>query len=351
MGAITNAVKVVLNDEERKNMVKIFKEALHYMMIEKELPYCYFSSLLYKKGAPDYRNFIGLKKAYNIINNYMYKNGRNMELEDKRNFGKTVLAAGLNTPQILASSIVDGGVFLVQNEQKNIIENISLLKKKLVEMIKKSFNNSIFVKPSDGEGGVHTFKLYRENLNSEDIEILWNAMQKESFVFQENIIQNEQISKIYDKSINTIRIHTYLHEDDKVEIVSALMRFGFGGSIVDNGCSGGFFVSVDTEKWKLCGKGRTYLAAGAKTFVNHPDSDVKLDGYQLPFADEIVRYVTVGAKLFPDNKLIGWDIALTGNGPIVIEANAGPHVVMLQMACGGIKTHPRYKEIFKDYIK
>lgn len=27
MGAITNAVKVVLNDEERKNMVKIFKEA------------------------------------------------------------------------------------------------------------------------------------------------------------------------------------------------------------------------------------------------------------------------------------------------------------------------------------
>ena len=142
-----------------------------------------------------------------------------------------------------------------------------------------------------------------------------------------------------------------IHEDDKVEIVSALMRFGFGGSIVDNGCSGGFFVSVDTEKWKLCGKGRTYLAAGAKTFVNHPDSDVKLDGYQLPFADEIVRYVTVGAKLFPDNKLIGWDIALTGNGPIVIEANAGPHVVMLQMACGGIKTHPRYKEIFKDYIK
>lgn len=45
MGAITNAVKVVLNDEERKNMVKIFKEALHYMMIEKELPYCYFSSI------------------------------------------------------------------------------------------------------------------------------------------------------------------------------------------------------------------------------------------------------------------------------------------------------------------
>lgn len=245
---------------------------------------------------------------------------------------------------------MDGGVFLVQNEEKNIIENISLLKKKLEEMIKKSFNNSIFVKPSDGEGGVHTFKLYAENLNSEDIGILWNAMQKESFVFQENIIQNEQISKIYDKSINTIRIHTYLHEDDKVEIVSALMRFGFGGSVVDNGCSGGFFVPVDIEEWKLCGKGRTYLSAGAKTFANHPDTNVKLDGYQLPFADEIVRYVTVGAKLFSDNKLIGWDIALTENGPIVIEANAGPHVSMLQMACGGIKTHPRYKEIFKDYI-
>lgn len=66
-------------------------------------------------------------------------------------------------------------------------------------------------------------------------------MQIESFVFQENIVQNERINKIYDKSINTIRIHTYFHEEEnKVEIISALMRFGFGGSIVDNGCSGGF---------------------------------------------------------------------------------------------------------------
>ena len=352
MGKAISAIKIVLEDEERKSIVRVLKESFHYMMIEKELPYCYFTSLLYKKDAPDYRNFIGFKKVYNIIDNYMYKNGRNKELEDKRNFGETVLAAGLNTPRILASSTLEGEkVLLVRNEQESLIENVSLLKRELEEMIDKSFSNSIFVKPSDGEGGVHTYKLCYDNLNREDIETLWEAMQIESFVFQENIVQNERINKIYDKSINTIRIHTYFHEEEnKVEIISALMRFGFGGSIVDNGCSGGFFVPVNIKEWKLCGKGRTYLVAGAKTFETHPDTKVKLDGYQLPFADEIIRYVTEGAKLFSDNKFIGWDIALTENGPIVIEANAGPHVVMLQMACGGIKAHPRYKEIFKDYI-
>lgn len=154
MGAIASAVKVVLEDKERKNLTKILKESVHYMMIEKELPYCYFSSLLYKKGAPDYRNFIGLKKVYNIINNYMYKNGRNKELEDKRNFGKSVSAAGLNTPRILASSTLDRGkMLLVCEGQEILIENVSLLKRELEKMIERSFSNSIFVKPSDGEGG------------------------------------------------------------------------------------------------------------------------------------------------------------------------------------------------------
>ena len=84
----------------------------------------------------------------------MYKNGRNKELEDKRNFGETVLAAGLNTPRILASSTLEGEkVLLVRNEQESLIENVSLLKRELEEMIDKSFSNSIFVKPSDGEGG------------------------------------------------------------------------------------------------------------------------------------------------------------------------------------------------------
>ena len=52
------------------------------------------------------------------------------------------------------------------------------------------------------------YAFYNYAINNKGI---FTAMQKESFVFQENIIQNEQISKIYDKSINTIRIHTYLH--------------------------------------------------------------------------------------------------------------------------------------------
>ncbi len=139
MGVITNAVKVVLDDKERKNIVKIFREALHYMMIEKELPYCYFSNLLYKKGAPDYRNFIGLKKVYNIINNYMYKNGRNMELEDKRNLAKTILAAGLNTPQILASSIVDGGGIPCSKRRKKYNRKHIFIKKEIGRNDKKVF--------------------------------------------------------------------------------------------------------------------------------------------------------------------------------------------------------------------
>jgi hypothetical protein len=170
------------------------------------------------------------------------------------------------------------------------------------------------------------------------------------FIFQETVIQHDEINKIYSKSINTIRVHTlYNKKTNEVEIISALMRFGHGGSVVDNGSSGGFFIPVNIDKWELEGYGRTYLKSGGNTFFVHPDTNQKLDGFRIPFSNEIKELVIKGAKLFP-NEFIGWDIAITENGPLAIEGNGSSHLIMLQMACGGIKNHPRFKEIFADYL-
>src|SRR5699024_8427368 len=123
----------------------------------------------------------------------------------------------------------------------------------------------------------------------------------------------------------------------------------YGGNIIDNGSSGGLFVPLNIEKWELIGDGKSYLKSGGKTFKFHPDTHQSFDQFSIPYNKEISELVKTVAKLFSNN-FIGWDIALTKEGPMIIEGNDGPHLIMAQMACDGFKNHPKYKEIFADYL-
>lgn len=345
--SIGQYLSIMLNDEERKPLYKIVKESLHCALIEKEIPYYYFTSLLYKKGADDYRDYIGFKKVYNIINDYYYRNGKNAKLEDKIVFEKILTEHQIDTPIILATN---ENFTLEVDGRPNKLTTIDEFKYFLAQLLSQSRSQSIFVKPVNGEGGVGSFRYDRETIkDNNNIIALFSILDKRKFIFQETIVQHPKINDIYSNSINTIRIHTYKNENNDVEIVSALMRVGHGGAIVDNGSSGGFFVSVDIDEWMLNGNGKTYLKSGAKTFRYHPDSHKELNGFQLPFLGDTHKLVIGAAKLFSE-KFIGWDVALTEKGPVIVEANGGPHVIMLQMECGGIKSHPRYREIFAEYI-
>lgn len=65
-----SALKLVLKDKDRKSLPILVKELIHCGLIEKEPPFYYFTSLLYKKSAPDYRNFIGHKAVDDISKEY-----------------------------------------------------------------------------------------------------------------------------------------------------------------------------------------------------------------------------------------------------------------------------------------
>lgn len=77
---------------------------MHAGVIEKEKPIHYFNNLLYKKDADDYRDYIGFKKGYSIINNYFYADGKKEELENKSKFNEIALANNLKVPETLAVS-------------------------------------------------------------------------------------------------------------------------------------------------------------------------------------------------------------------------------------------------------
>jgi len=336
-------INYIIKDPNRKNLLQILIESMHAGFIEKEIPIFYFYNLLYKKDSNDYRNYVGMKKRYNILNHF-YSDHKDI-FTNKIKFNNLLTSHNIPTPKFLAQA---KNYTIKYNFKEYNVQTESELENVLKILIKASSTQSIFVKPLDGAGGSLAFKFDQANFDSIKINKLFNSMKNRSFIFQETIIQNNKIKQIYPDSINTLRIYTYPDKDtQETEIILALMRVGSKGRVVDNGS---MFVRVDIEdQWTLTGNAKSFLDNEGKSFREHPDTSFLFDDFKIPFQEDIYKILKNAAPLLP-NDYIGWDVALSEDRPMIIEANDRPHVIMTQIMAGGFKGHPKYRKIMKDYI-
>ena len=58
-----------------------------------------------------------------------------------------------------------------------------------------------------------------------------------------------------------------------------------------------------------------------KAMESHPTSGHRLIGFQIPHWQELCRMVVEAARKLMPIRTIGWDIAVTPDGPVVIDAN------------------------------
>jgi hypothetical protein len=65
-------------------------------------------------------------------------------------------------------------------------------------------------------------------------------------------------------------------------------------------------------------------------FSAHPDTGEAIEGRVLPFWDEARRLAIRAHRAFADRVVIGWDIAILENGPILIEGNGNPDLDIIQ---------------------
>lgn len=341
-----NILSLYHKDPYRKSYIKTLYEATISMLKEKELPIHYFTHLAFKKNTTNYLDYIGYKQLKKIKTEVFQPNET---LSDKVLFQK-----------FIEENNIPGPVQLAYIEKGSILYNKSLLKEELeseedtasslVQLIRHSSTGSIFIKPVDGSGGYGTYKLNQKSLIKKSLVAdLYQVFLKTNLIIQETLMQHDLMNQLYGSSINTLRIHTYRKADGRVAVSSALCRIGQGGAFVDNGSSGGLFVPLNIEIGRLEKYGCNYLERGGKTFLSHPDTGVVFDNYQIPYFKNCLELACHAASFF-ENRIIGWDIAVTSTGPVVIEGNSRPHIVMAQTACKGFRNHPVYNELFKKYL-
>lgn len=138
------------------------------------------------------------------------------------------------------------------------------------------------------------------------------------------------------KALGTVRIVTLLR-GDTVHLLAALLKIPLGDSVADNfseGSSGNMIAPIDLATGCL---GSGVMSESRDwpqlTLVeNHPESGRRISGFQLPFWQETVDLVRSAQSTLHEAATLGWDVALTDAGPLIVEANAGYGVEIHQVA-------------------
>lgn len=143
---------------------------------------------------------------------------------------------------------------------------------------------------------------------------------------EEVVLQHEKLDKLHPMSVNTVRIITVFSKG-KVNIITAFLRIG-NGNIVDNSSSGGMLAPIDIKTGII-----NFPAADGNlnVYEKHPITDVKIKGFKVPYWDETLKLVEELAKVEKRIRYVGWDIAITKDGPLVIEGNPYPSYTFYQL--------------------
>jgi hypothetical protein len=65
-----------------------------------------------------------------------------------------------------------------------------------------------------------------------------------------------------------------------------------------------------------------------------PHTGLPLPGFRLPHFEALLDVLLRGATLYPEVRLLAWDVAIGPEGPIVYEANRRGAFVLAQLATG-----------------
>lgn len=187
-------------------------------------------------------------------------------------------------------------------------------------------NHTVFMaKPYDGLGGQGVEKMYTKDIA--DPKAFFEHCTQNRIFLEDLVIQHEEMNRLCAASVNTMRIMTF-NDHGNSRILWVGLRIGNGVNAVDNFHAKGMVCRVDIQSGRLIGNA---VDKDNVEFDRHPVTGVLFDGFQIPCFQE-ARDLVLQAALESDKILVvGWDVAISDHGPVIIEGNRRPGFDIVQV--------------------
>ncbi|WP_166354821.1 sugar-transfer associated ATP-grasp domain-containing protein [Phytoactinopolyspora limicola] len=158
-------------------------------------------------------------------------------------------------------------------------------------------------------------------------------VQNRPLIVEEGLEQHAKQHALYPHAVNTIRVLTMIDVTNGHTpfIATAVQRIGTDGSApADNWSRGGLSAKIDLDTGQLGRATRLPQGDTVEWFDAHPDTGAPISGVEVPYWSEVRDLVLHSARVLSFMEYIGWDIVVTPDGPVVLEANINTGMNVLQ---------------------
>ncbi|GAW65980.1 hexapeptide transferase family protein [Geoanaerobacter pelophilus] len=322
----------------RKNKLAVCLDLLYIFFVLKHYPDNYFYCRFWEKKREEWKYYFG--SIYDAYQRRQFKK----YIYNRENF---VLFAN---KQICYQLCHDAG-FPLPPQFGTLYPHEDYRSRLAACLAQTPPGERLIVKAVDGMGGRGIVVAFRDG---DGVKVRRNDTVCDLAQFELNhpavvqqYVRQHHLVQQFSPTTNTIRLSTMLKSDySGVVLVCAIMRFGVGGSAVDNLCSGGVAVGVDLTTGRL---GEFAVGFAGKLHARHPDSGLPFKDFQIPYWPEVVELAKRVQQHFHYHKLLGLDLCITEEGPLLIEINEEQDLGGTEMVYGPVLKNPEVLDQFKAY--
>lgn len=301
----------------------------------------YYGNGLYSKdlAAEEKRQFVGVQGSFMLNNRLSPPLVTDLRpfVRDKVFYGAMLDRLGFPTPNIQAIASSRRGY-----------GNIPALRavEEVEAFLLTKARYPLFVKPEQGSGSVGSAlvvecdRATREIVLSNGTRVDLRAFasetleaQAEGYLFQDAILQHKALSDVAGRAIGTIRVVTVMAAETP-EVLYTLWKVPSPKAMSDNYWQEGSMIAEIDKASGIIQQCRRGAGPAQEVIETHPVSSARFPGLQIPHWDEVLRLTREAHGLTPQFGVFGWDIAITQDGPVIIECNANPHHMLYQLATG-----------------
>ncbi|WP_020180835.1 sugar-transfer associated ATP-grasp domain-containing protein [Methylopila sp. M107] len=151
-------------------------------------------------------------------------------------------------------------------------------------------------------------------------------------------------------ALPTLRIMTAVNEVGAIEVCGLVIRLNGGGSrAVDNFNAGNIAAGVDRDGRIRFGLRR--VGSRLERFDRHPATGARLRGVRVPDLAAAQALAVEAHEAFRDGfAVVGWDIGLSSDGPVLVEGNWNPGPDILQLVQNHGVGDGRLGEIYRFHL-
>ena len=169
------------------------------------------------------------------------------------------------------------------------------------------------------------------------------------YLLQEYVRGHPLMNPFAGAALNTVRIATLRGRDGTIRLDFAMLRVARPGAVTDNLHQGGLVASVDVRNGRIAGATFGYENRAGPWIERRPEN--LSTRFPAGFVPEWAGLAATARRFHeatPGLQSVGWDVALTPDGPVVLEGNDNWDMVIAQVLDGPYLS-PGRRSVLRDY--